>query len=398
MTGEATAPLSGLRVIELGQIISGPFVGLILADLGATVVKVERPGEGDRMRSQAGPAGDAVFQTMNRNKRSVTIDLQTAAGAEVYRELAGTADVVIENLGPGVADRLGVGYDPLHERNPGLIYLSLKGFFEGPHGDRASMDVVAEAMSGFMRMTGEPGGKPVRAGTSIADVAASMYGLVGVLLALRRRDRTGEGGKVSSGMFEAMSHWMAYWLAYAQFHDPDPEPLGSSHPAQAVYEVFRTVDGSWLFIGVVSDDQWASLCEVLDRPDLLAAERYRTKDDRLEHSDELTSAVAGEVESWDRDALLERLSDAGIPAAPVVEPGELVDDPHLEAVGLFVDTTRDDGDPHRTLLAPIRGDGLATTNRRGTPALGEHTAAVLAEFGFDEAEIETYREDGAFGG
>lgn len=382
--------------MELGQIIAGPIVSLILADLGATVVKVEHPAGGDRMRT-SGAAGDAMFQTMNRNKRSVTLDLKSDSGREVYERLAADADVVIENLGPGAVESLGIGYDDLSEGNPGLIYLSVKGFFEGPYGDRASMDVVAEAMSGFMQMTGEKDGKPLRAGTSVADIAAGLYGAIAITVALAERERTGEGQKLTAGMFESLTNWMWYWTAYAQFQGRDPEPLGASHPAMAVYDVFQTADDEWIFIGVVSDPQWEDICEVLDRPDLLAADRFETAEDRLDRKQELLRIVQSDVGGWDRDELLEELYDVGIPAAPLTDPSGLIDDPHLAQTGLLAEPGRDDGGDFQALLTPVVGDRIEPANRRRPPKLGEHTDEILAEFGLDQAEIDAYRESSAFG-
>ncbi|MFB6310908.1 MAG: CaiB/BaiF CoA transferase family protein [Salinirussus sp.] len=395
-TTDDQLPLSGYTVVELGQIVAGPITALTLADLGADVIKVESPDGGDRTRT-AGPAGDAMFQTLNRNKRSITLDLKSDGGRDIYHRLASDADVVIENLAPGVAERLGIGYDDLREENPELVYCSIKGFFDGPYGDRASMDVVAEAMSGFMQMTGTSDSGPVRAGTSIADIAAGMYAAVGIVTALLERERTGEGQKLTSTLFESMTNWMWYWSAYAQFQGRDPEPLGASHPAMPVYDVFESGDGEWTFIGVVSQPQFESLCGILDREAWLDDERFEDHATRLEHEATLVSLVAEAVAEWNRDELLEECYEAGIPAAPIKDPSDLVGDPQLRASGLLTETERDNGGSFQALLTPIVGDRIAPSNRGGPPALGEDAATILAELGYDEEEVTELQASGALG-
>jgi crotonobetainyl-CoA:carnitine CoA-transferase CaiB-like acyl-CoA transferase len=392
-TADEGRPLSGYTVVELGQIVAGPITSLTLADLGAEVVKVERPGGGDRMRT----AGGAIFQTLNRNKRSITLDLKSDEGREVYHRLVSEADVVVENLGPDAVERLVIGYDDLREDNPGLVYLSIKGFFEGPYGDRASMDVVAEAMSGFMQMTGEADGKPLRAGTSIADIAAGMFGAIGIVTALLERERTGEGQKVTATLFESMTNWMWYWAAFTQFQGQDPDPLGASHPAMAIYDVFESRDGEWLFIGVVSQGQYESLCAILDREDLVTDERYETHAKRLERTPEMVDIVQSEIDGWDRDDILEACYEGGIPAAPISDPSDLVDDPQLRSAGMLTESERDDGGSFQAMLTPIVGDRIRPASARNPPALGEHVDEVLADLGFDAAEIADLREAGAFG-
>ncbi|MDR9382654.1 MAG: CoA transferase, partial [Natronomonas sp.] len=247
-------PLSDLRVLELGNIVAGPFASSILADLGAEVVKIERPGAGDSIRS-SGESGDVIFNALNRNKRSIALDLKDEDDLAAMYSVVDVADVFIENLGRGTPERLGIGYEDLRARNSKLIYLSIKGFQEGPYGEHAGMDVVAEAMSGLMSVTGEPGRQPVRVGTSIADMGGAMYGIMGVMIALRERERTGEGQRVDGTLFESAAHWMGYWITYADRFGRDPEPLGASHPSWGLYDVFETV-GGWLFVGVTNDRQW----------------------------------------------------------------------------------------------------------------------------------------------
>lgn len=393
-----TLPLSDVTAVELGNIVAGPFAGLMLADLGADVVKVERPGSGDIIRS-SGETGDAMFAALNRNKRSVELDLKSEAGREAFHELVADADVFVENMGRGAADRLGIGYDDLRERNPGLVYLSIKGFQEGPYGDRPGMDVVAEAMSGLMSVTGEPGRQPVRVGTSIADMGGALYGVLGVLLALRERDRTGEGQRVVGTLFEASAHWMGYWLTYADLLDEDPEPLGASHPSWGLYDVFET-DGGWLFVGVTTERHWPAFCRAAGAEELLADERFDTAAKRRERTDELRAAVAERLAGRDRAPLLDAFRDENVPAAPVNEPSDLLDDDHLDAAGLLARFSADSaGEAYdlQSVLTPVVGERMGPAQYRDPPALGEHTDEVLAEAGFDADERGRLREAGAFG-
>ena len=399
--GDADAselPLSGLTVVELGTIVAAPFAGVVLADLGADVTKVERPDGGDVMRD-AGDSGDAIFFSLNRNKRSLTLDLKQEEGRAAYRRLVADADVVVENLGPGVADRLGVGYEAIREDNPGLVYLSIKGFQEGPYGDRAGIDMVGEAMSGLMSTTGEPGRRPLRVGTSIADMGAAMYGLMGVFLSLWRRERTGEGGKVTGSLFESATHWMSYWMVYAQLTGEDPPPLGSTHSVFGLYDVFET-DGGWLFVGVATSRHWPAFCRAAGTEHLLSDERFDTTEKRSAHKEELTQLVREELRTHDRAELLAALLDEGVPAAPVNRPSDLVEDPHLRDTGLLTDFAAEYGGERRELqavLAPLGGTGIDAANRADPPELGEDSRSVLAELGYSEREVDALFDAGVSG-
>ncbi|WP_436348483.1 CaiB/BaiF CoA transferase family protein [Natronorubrum sp. FCH18a] len=397
MDADNSLPLSGMSVVELGNIVSAPFASLLLADLGADVVKVERPGTGDIVRN-TGDSGEAIINAYNRNKRSLTLDLKTDAGRSAYHELAGDADVVIENLGPAVVERLGIGYDDLRERNPELVYLSIKGFHEGPYGDRPGMDMVAESMSGLVAMTGRPGEDPVRVGTSIADIGAAMYGTIGILIALRERDRTGEGQRVDASLFESAAQWMGYWATYADMVGDDHPPLGSSHPSFALYDIFETdAPDERVFVGVTSERHWPAFCRAVDRTDLLADERFETAPSRIENQEALVDEVGDELRTWDRDAVVDALLEENVPVAPVNRPSDLLSDEHLEEADVLttVDGThRGERRRLRTVQTPIRGDRISTEQRLDPPALGEHSRAVLREAGYDEETIATLFEDG----
>ncbi|MFB6108753.1 MAG: CaiB/BaiF CoA transferase family protein [Haloplanus sp.] len=378
-------PLSDLRVVELGNIVAGPFAGSILADLGADVVKVERPETGDLIRS-AGETGDAIFASLNRNKRSIALNLKDEDDLRQLYSLIEKADVFVENLGRGAPERLGIGYDDLRALNGELIYLSIKGFQSGPYGGRAGMDVVAEAMSGLMSVTGESGRKPLRVGTSIADIGAALYGVMGVFLALRERDRTGAGQRVDGTLFESAAHWMGYWITYADIYDTDPEPLGASHPGWGLYDIFET-DGGWLFVGVTTERHWSAFCEATDLERLRHDDRFETPADRRENKAELLELVQDHLGSYDRDSLLDALFEADVPAAPVNNPSELLDDPGLEAAGLLArfDYETPAGERElQTVMAPVVGERFGPEQYRDPPDIGEHAADVRAEFGLDE--------------
>jgi itaconate CoA-transferase len=395
VTDRRDLPLSDLRVVELGNIVAGPFAGSMLADLGADVVKVERPGTGDIIRTQ-GETGEAMFAALNRNKRSVTLDLKCEAGLTAFHELVDDADVFVENMGRGAAERLGVGAETLRERNPGLVYLAIKGFAAGPYGDRAGMDVVAEAMSGLMSVTGEPGRQPVRVGTSIADMGAALYGVMGVLVALREREHTGEGQRVDGTLFEAAAHWMGYWTTYADLLGENPDPLGASHPSWGLYDVFPT-EGGWLFVGVTTKRHWPAFCRAVGAEGLLADERFDTVEKRRANKADLTETVREHLAGRDREAVLAALYEEDVPAAPVNEPSDLLDDPGLEAAGVVARFAVDDGRTSQTAMTPVFGERFGPGQYRDPPALNDHAAEVLAEAGVDDSRIADLRERGAFG-
>jgi crotonobetainyl-CoA:carnitine CoA-transferase CaiB-like acyl-CoA transferase len=390
---DRSSPLSDLRVLELGNIVAGPFASSMLADLGADVVKIERPGVGDSIRS-SGDSGDAIFNALNRNKRSIALNLKDEDDLDTLYQLAETADVFIENLGRGTPERLGIGYQTLRERNSELIYLSIKGFQEGPYGEYAGMDVVAEAMSGLMSVTGETGRQPVRVGTSIADMGGAIYGVLGVMVALRERERTGEGQRVDGTLFESAAHWMGYWQTYADKCDRDPEPLGASHPSWGLYDVFE-MDGGWLFIGVTNDRHWEAFCEAADLPDLKEDKRFATADDRRANKDVLLETVQEQLRDIDRGVLFERLADANVPAAPVNEPSDLIDDPGLEAAGLLARFQPNDceTDDLQTVLTPVGGERFGPSQYRDPPAVGEHTEEIVKEWDRRSPEPATKRRD-----
>jgi crotonobetainyl-CoA:carnitine CoA-transferase CaiB-like acyl-CoA transferase len=387
----AVLPLDGVRVLELGHIIAGPSAGLLLADLGADVIKVERPGEGDQTRGM--PAGNgANFHFLNRNKRSITIDLKgSSEGRELFLRLATSCDVVIDNFAYGAVEGLGLGYDVLARVNPGLVYLALKGFLPGPDEARPFLDELAQMSAGLAFMTG-PRGQPMRAGASIVDVGAAAYGVIAVLAALRQRDQTGRGQKITSGLFETTVFWVAQWLAnYGATGEPSvplPELRQGTRMGWGIYQLFTAADGEEVFIGITSNAHWERFCTDFGLADLLADERLNDNRKRVAARGWLPARVAEEMRKYPSAELAERLERARIPYAPLRRPDQLVDDPHLNASDQWIATPLPGRPPAKLPKMPVRSTAFEFSLRRPAPQLGEHTREVLSEFGLSKEEID----------
>ena len=378
-------PLAGIRVAEFGHTILGPSCGMILADLGADVIKVEPP-EGDRTRRLKG-FGTGYFGFFNRNKRSLTLDLKSPAGAEAARRLLVRADVLIENFAPGTMARLGLDYPAAARITPRLIDCSLKGFLPGPYEKRAALDEVVQMMSGLAYMTG-PSGRPLRAGASVVDIMGGTMGALAILAALRQRDRDGRGRLVEASLFESAAFLMGQHLAYAALSGRPIPPMPERVSAWAVYDLFETADGEKLFVGITSDQQWARFCRVFQRGDLAADPGLRTNNDRIAARTRLMPAL-GDV--FKRLALgeAERLAaEADIAYARVARPEDLFDDPHLAASGGLAPTTLPGGVRTALPLLPLRIGHMANDIRRDPPQIGQHSREILAELGYAQPEID----------
>ena len=384
-------PLEGLRVLELGHIIAGPSAGLLLADLGADVIKVERPGDGDQSRAM--PAGtSALFHFLNRNKRSVAIDLKDSSeGRELFLRLAGRVDVVIDNFAHGAVEALGLGYDVLAAANPRLIYLALKGFLPGPYEARPFLDELAQMSAGLAFMTG-PRGQPMRAGASIVDVGAAAYGVVAVLAALQQRARTGVGQKITSGLYETTVFWVAQWFAsYAATGEPSvplPELKQGTRMGWGIYQLFTSADGEEIFIGITSNGHWERFCREFGLDDLLGDPRLDDNAKRVAARGWLPARIAKEITRYGSPELSERLERARIPFAPLRRPDQLVDDPHLNASRQFVATPLPGGRTAKLPKMPVRSTAFEFGLRRPAPGLGADTREVLQELGLSKDEID----------
>ncbi|KQP49210.1 CaiB/BaiF CoA-transferase family protein [Pseudorhodoferax sp. Leaf274] len=367
-------PLAGIRVLEFTHMVMGPTCGMILADLGAEVIKVEPPG-GDKTRRLPG-LGIGFFRSFNRNKKSIVLDITSEEGRTTAAELAGQCDVVLENFRPGLMEKLGLDHATLSARFPRLIYVTHKGFLPGPYENRLALDEVVQMMGGLSYMTG-PVGRPLRAGTSVNDIMGGMFGAIGVLAALRERERTGKGQEVQSALFENCVFLSSQHMQQYLMTGEPPPPMPSRVSAWSVYDVFTLADGEQLFIGAVSDKQFATLCRVLAREDLLQHPGFGDNASRVAVRPQLL-AMLGEILVHHRvEELAPRLETAGIPYAPIVRPEQLCEDPHLQQSGGLVPMTTDDGGVTGAVLLPLTLGGRRPGVRMPLPKVGEHTDEIL---------------------
>ena len=372
---EAALPLAGIRVVEFTHMVMGPTCGMILADLGAEVIKVEPPG-GDKTRTLPG-LGIGFFRSFNRNKKSVVLDITSPAGRETAVELIGTCDVVLENFRPGLMTDLGLDYETLASKHPRLIYVSHKGFLPGPYEKRLALDEVVQMMGGLSYMTG-PVGRPLRAGTSVNDIMGGMFGAIGVLAALRERERTGHGQEVQSALFENCVFLSSQHMQQYLMTGEAPPPMPARVSAWSVYDIFALAEGAQLFIGAVSDKQFNALCRVLGRPDLIDRAEYRDNAARVAVRPQLLAELGAILATHRIDELTPQLEAAGIPYAPVSRPEQLVNDPHLRRSGGLVPMQTDDGSSTDVVLLPLTMGGRRPGVRMPLPKVGEHTDEILS--------------------
>ncbi|MSO77195.1 MAG: CoA transferase [Alphaproteobacteria bacterium] len=384
-TSRPPLPLAGLRVLEFCQTIMGPCAGLILADLGADVIKIEPAPEGDKTRRLPGFAA-GFFGAFNRNKRSLALDVKSEEGLALVLRLAESADIVIENFAPGTMQRLGCGHEALMARNPGLIFCALKGFLSGPYEHRPALDEVVQFMAGLAYMTGPPG-RPLRAGSSVIDIMGGTFAVVAIQAALRERERTGRGQLVQSALFESTAFLMAQHMAGETVTGQALAPMPARRGAWAVYECFETADGEQIFIGITSDNHWRRFCERFERHDLLADPRYGTNEARVKERSVVLPLVADIVKHRSLADMAAVCEAIGIPFSPVAKPSDLFDDPHLNASGRMLDIVYP-GIGHGKLPGlPVEIGGHDLGVRLQPPAVGAHTAEILAELGLDKVAI-----------
>lgn len=379
-------PLSGIRILEFTHAVMGPAAGLVLADLGAEVIRVERAPEGDHTRRLKG-FGTGYFTFFNRNKKSIAVDLKSEDGQIIIRKLIETADVLIENFGPGTMERLGLGYDAVHLLNPQLIYCELKGFMSGPYQNRPALDEVVQMMSGLAYMTGPPG-QPLRAGASVVDIMGGTYGAMAVLVGLMERQTTGQGKLVKNGLFETAAFIMGQHMAYSAIGQKPIPPMPARISAWAIYRTFRTVDDELVFVGITSDKHWHQFCDVFGREDLLAREDLATNNLRIEARESLLPELESMFIGMKTADVIAKCDQAKIPFAPIARPEDLFDDPQLNESGSLLDITLEDGRTTKLPRLPmlIEGDDLGL--RMEAPYIGEHTRELLTEMRYSDAEID----------
>lgn len=396
---ERRGPLVGIKVIELAHIMAGPVCGLMLADMGADVVKVEKVPGGDDARRFLPPAingESAAFMMMNRNKRGIAVDLKQENGKAVLRRLLGSADVVIENYRRGTMERLGLGYETLREANPGLVYCEISGFGRtGPYADRGGFDLIAQGMSGLMSITGAgPGQPPVKVGAPVTDITAGILGAMGVLAALVERQQTGRGQRVDTSLFEAgITH--TYWQSAIAFATGQPPgPMGSAHPLNAPYQAFQTADG-WLTLGAANQGNWLRMLDAIEAPALAEDPRFSDNAARMRNRQALEAELDAIFRHHTTAEWLDRLERAGVPAGPVLDICEMHRDPQARARGVVTEAEHSRLGRVETLGLPVTFSNSPGGVVRGAPVYGEHTRAVLGEHGFDTDAIDVLVAEGA---
>jgi crotonobetainyl-CoA:carnitine CoA-transferase CaiB-like acyl-CoA transferase len=382
---EHALPLAGLKVVEFTHMVMGPSMGLILADLGAEVLKVE-PLEGDNTRRLTG-SGAGYFPMYNRNKASLALDVKSPMGLDAALRLLDVADILIENFRPGAMEALGLGYTALRARNPRLIYCSGKGFLAGPYAHRTALDEVAQMMGGLAHMTGLPG-KPMRAGASVIDVTGAMFGVIGILAALEQRHRSGQGQQVTTSLYETTAFLVGQHMAqYAVTGKPAP-PMSQRQSAWAVYDVFEAAQEAKVFVAVVSDTQWRAFCEAFGFAEFAADESLARNNDRVRQRERILPVIRAHFATLSQAELMTRLEYIGLPFAPVVRPEDLFDDPHLNSGGL-VPLTLPGGITTKLPALPIEmGDAQRFGLRRELPDVGAGGCEALLAAGLGAAEVQ----------
>jgi crotonobetainyl-CoA:carnitine CoA-transferase CaiB-like acyl-CoA transferase len=383
-------PLEGLRVVEFSHMVMGPSCGLVLADLGAEVIKVE-PLEGDNTRRLVG-AGAGFYPIFNRNKKSLALDLKRPEGREIVLRLADSADVMTENFRPGALDKMGLGYEALHERNPRLVYCTLKGFLSGPYEHRPALDEGVQMMGGLAYMTGLPD-RPLRVGSSVNDIMGGMFAAIGILAALRERDKTGKGQLVRSALYENTVFLVAQHMAQLAITGEEPPPMAVKKPAWGVYDIFPTREGDRLFVGVVTDTQWEVFCREFDARELAADERLRTNGQRVKEREWLLPKLGEILRRYTKAELGAKLEAIGLPYAPIARPRDLFDDPHLNAGGM-IETKDPRGTTFKVPGLPLELGGKRLGLRNQPPKVSENARELLAALGYAPARIDALFAEG----
>ena len=391
-------PLEGIKVIELAQIMAGPTCGILLADMGADVIKVEKLPGGDDTRSYTEPsiAGEsAPFMMMNRNKRGIAVNLKTPGGLEVVKRLLADADVVTENYRKGTLEKLGLGYEMLQQLNPRLVYCAVSGYGRtGPYADKGGFDLIAQGFAGIMSITGEPGGPPAKSGTSIADINAGIFAALGIVSALLARAKTGRGQMVETSLMEAAVQ-QTYWQAAIYFATGvNPGPSGSAHLLTAPYQAFPTQDG-WINIGGANQSNWERIVKVIGRTELADDPRFRTNGERMRNIQALTPLIAERLRARPSAEWVREFEAAGVPVGPVNKIGDMLADPQVRARDMVVEVDHPKAGRVSAIGHPIKFSATPGAVTRAAPLLGEHTRSVLTDLGYTDREIDELAGAGA---
>jgi crotonobetainyl-CoA:carnitine CoA-transferase CaiB-like acyl-CoA transferase len=394
-------PLQGIKVIELAQIMAGPTCGMLLADMGADVIKVEKIPGGDDTRTYTEPSiggESAAFMMLNRNKRGIAVNLKTPGGLEVVKRLLADADVVTENYRKGTLEKLGLGYEVLEKLNPRLVYCAVSGYGRtGPYADKGGFDLIAQGFAGLMSITGEPGGAPVKVGTSVADINAGMLAALGIVSALFARQQSGRGQVVETSLMEAAIQ-QTYWQSAIYFATGvNPGPSGSAHILSAPYQAFPTADG-WINVGGANQANWERLVKVIGQPGLAADPRFVSNGERMKNLAALTPLIAATLREKPSAHWIREFEAAGVPVGPVNRIGDMLADPHVAAREMVVEVEHPKAGTVKTLGLPVKFSQTPGGVTRAAPTFGQHTREVLAGLGYSTERIDALLAEGAIAG
>jgi crotonobetainyl-CoA:carnitine CoA-transferase CaiB-like acyl-CoA transferase len=384
-------PLDDLFVVDLSRILSGPVCTMLMGDMGATVVKVEPPPTGDDSRQWGPPFVGGIstyFHSINRNKKSLGLNLKAEEGRWILWKLIERADVLLENFRPGVMDKLGFGYEAVSKRNPRLVYCSISGFGQtGPYRNRPGYDVIAQGESGVMDLTGYPDLPPVKLGVSVADIVTGLHAFQGILLSLLARHRTGKGQYVDISLLDSMVSTLTYHSLIYLTTGRSPKRMGTRHPSIVPYECFQAKDG-FVNVAVTNQKQWFNFCKALGFPEIATDPRFEVMKDRLAHYDELKRMIDRVISTWTRAEVITRMSEVGIPAGPINTVGEVMEDPQIKAREMVYELIHPEYGPLRVLGIPIKLSETPGALESAPPRFGEHNREVLTSLGYDSASIE----------